>query len=373
MTARSRVRFRVPFSELWSMRIEHPYSLLVRTDGLAWTCGQCPLARDGTVLGPDDLGRQADYVADYILRLLDKAEFSQANVGKLVLYHVAAEPADTERMLNRFRIAFPGAVLMPVGTPFFYYPGMRLEVDVHAAESRGPLAFSCDDVHGLRIKAVDGGELVWVGLEVLANPDGTQWRRSDALITDARDAVHAIAGVSTSTLLADHWFVTGSHAGPALERLREAGLVTDPGAAVSVTLPDRIIAMGELTFARDTEGGTRRPILSSPGTSVFARHSRKHFWIAARSVSPTISLVTETKAIMASIAEVMGARGWSFDAVCKATTHYVGSSAAQDLHDNMEVRNAYYRRPGPASTGLPVAAFPFSSSKIAVDLLGIIE
>ena len=39
----------------------------------------------------------------------------------------------------------------------------------------------------------------------------------------------------------------------------------------------------------------------------------------------------------------------------------------------MSVRNAYYRRPGPASTGLPVAAFPLSSSQIAVDVLGVIE
>ena len=69
----------------------------------------------------------------------------------------------------------------------------------------------------------------------------------------------------------------------------------------------------------------------------------------------------------------MRARDWRFDAVTKATTHYVDRSAAEDLHDNMAVRNAYYRRPGPASTGLPVAAFPFSSSKIAVDVLGVIE
>jgi enamine deaminase RidA (YjgF/YER057c/UK114 family) len=356
------------------MRVEHPYSLLVRTDDLAWTCGQCPLAHDGAVLAPDDLGVQADHVADYISRVLDKAEFSQANVGKLVLYHAPTDPADTERMLNRFQTAFPGAVLMPVGTPFFYYPGMRLEVDAHAAERRGPLALSCDDVRGLRIKAVDGDDLAWVGLEVLVDPDGTQCRGFGALITDVvRDALDAIVGVSPSALVADHWFVTGDGARPALERLGEAGLVTDPGAAVSVTLPSRVIAMGELTFARDGNRVPKCPVPSSSGTSVFVRHSRKHFWIAARSVSPTSSLISETEAIMASIAETMRLQGWSFDAVCKATTHYVGSSAARDLHDNMEVRNAYYSRPGPASTGLPVAAFPFSSSKIAVNLLGIIE
>jgi hypothetical protein len=75
---------------------------------------------------------------------------------------------------------------------------------------------------------------------------------------------------------------------------------------------------------------------------------------------------------MAAIAETMRAHGWRFESVAKATTHYVGTSAAQDLHDNMAVRNAYYRRPGPASTGLPVAAFPLSESRIAIDLLGVV-
>jgi hypothetical protein len=87
----------------------------------------------------------------------------------------------------------------------------------------------------------------------------------------------------------------------------------------------------------------------------------------------SLSLVGETQAFMAAVADTLRARGWRFESVAKATTHYVGSSAAQDLHDNMSARNAYYRRPGPASTGLPVAAFPFSPSRIAVDVLGVIE
>ena len=352
------------------MRIEHPYSLLVRTDGLAWTCGQCPLAPDGTVLAPDDLGSQADHVTEYISRVLDKAQLSKAEVAKLVLYHAPAEPGDTGRLLSRFRAAFPSALLMPVATPFFYYPGMRLEVDAHAAEDRGPLTVATDDVNGLQLEAVDGGDLIWVSLQILADRDEAQSGR--ASIDAVRDALRATVGVSASALLIDHWFVAGDGAGPALERFREVGLVTDPGAAVRVILPSRLVAMGELTFARDGNGPTR-PVPTSSEIAVFVRRSGKHFSIAARSLAPTTSLVIETRAVMASVAETIRAHGWSFDAVCKATTHYVGSSAAQDLHDNMKVRNTYYNRPGPASTGLPVAAFPFSSSKIAVDLLGIIE
>jgi hypothetical protein len=246
---------------------------------------------------------------------------------------------------------------------------MRLEVDVHAAERRGPIV-SRDPASGFRLQAVDAGALIWVSVEILAHPTDVQ---SGVRGTIDTDALGAALGVPADRLLADHWFVAGAAAGPALECLRKVGLVTDTGAAVHVTLPDGVVAMGELTFTGDGGARLALDVFSQSGTSVFARSSRPHFWIAARSILPVPSLVDETKAIMAAIASTMSTRGWGFDAVCKATTHYVGSSAAEDLHENMKVRNAYYRRPGPASTGLPVAAFPLSSSKIAVDLLGVIR
>jgi len=261
MTAQPRIRLRIPFSELWSMRIEHPYSLLVRADGLAWTCGQCPLAPDGSVLAPDDLVQQAEHVEKYIERLLDMAGLSRSSVGKLVLYHGPAEPARTERMLRRFQTAFPGAVLVPVGTPFFYYPGMCLEADVHAAERRSPITHS-SGFQGLRIESVDAGELIWVSLKVLAEPTRTLSAPTADMV---RDALRSAIGVSADALLADHWFVGAHGAGPALEPLREAGLVTDPGAAVGVTLFGGIVALGELTFARERV---------APSSHAMSSHSR---------------------------------------------------------------------------------------------------
>ena len=359
MTPPPRPPLRVPFADLWSMRIEHPYSLLVRAGAHAWSCGQCPLSPEGAVLAPDDLLGQAAHVEGYIRRLLEKAEYSPESVGKLVLYHAQDKPAATGRMLSHFRSGFPGAILMPVATPFFYYEGMRLEVDLHAAERRAPLVLR--EAPGLRLTAVEACDLVWVSLEILGEPNGEA----------VPEVLGSAAGVSAGALLADHWFVGGAGAGPAIDALRAAGLVSDPGAAVGVALAPGVLAMGELTFA----GGGAAALLAvpgHPGVALCARSSPGHFWIAARSLAPSLSLVGETQAIMAAIAETMRGRGWRFESVTKATTHYVGSSAAQDLHDNMSVRNTYYPRPGPASTGLPVAAFPLSTSRIAVDVLGVI-
>ena len=350
---------RIPPSELWSMRIEHPYSLLVREGGFAWSCGQCPLSAEGAVLAPNELVAQATHVDGYIRQLLEKADLGPASVGKLVIYHEAGDARATERMLSLFRAAYPGAILLPVATPFFYYEGMRIEVDVHAAERRAPLVTR--EGPGFRLHAIDAGDLVWASIEA-------------ARTLDPRALAGALkaAGVSAETLLADHWFVSADATAEALAAVNRAGLVTDPGAAAGVRLPEAVVAMGELTFA----GGSAFETLAvpaHPGVALIARGSEHHFWIAARSLAPALGLVGETKAIMAAVAETLRARGWRFEAVTKATTHYVGSSAAEDLHDNMAVRNAYYRRPGPASTGLPVAAFPFSPSKIAVDVLGVIQ
>ena len=355
---------RIPVSELWSMRIEHPYSLLVREGGFAWTCGQCPLSKEGAVLAPGDLVAQAGHVDRYIRLLLEKAGLAPERAGKLVIYHEARDAAETARMLELFRAAYPGAILLPIATPFFYYEGMRIEVDVYAAERRAPLVTR--EGPGFRLQAVDAGDLVWMSVEAAAALD-------PRALADALRSV----GVSADALLADHWFVDADAAAgvlaPALAAVTQAGLVTDPSAAAGVTLPAGVRVLGELTFAG---GGGAVETLATPdhpGIIIIARRSQRHFWIAAHTVAPGLSLVRETDAIMAGIADTMRGQGWRFGSVVKATTHYVGGSSAEDLHDNMAVRNAYYRRPGPASTGLPIAAFPLSASKIAVDLLGVIR
>ena len=71
---------------------------------------------------------------------------------------------------------------------------------------------------------------------------------------------------------------------------------------------------------------------------------------------------------MAAIAGVLDREGFRFADVVKSTTHYAGDNSADDLHDNMSVRNRYYASPGPASTGIPVHAFADPASRIVVDI-----
>lgn len=44
----------LPMGLMWNMPIPVACSLAVATDGLAVTCGQCPLDAEGRVLAPGD-------------------------------------------------------------------------------------------------------------------------------------------------------------------------------------------------------------------------------------------------------------------------------------------------------------------------------
>src|SRR5262245_23331881 len=107
------------------MRIEHPYSLLVRDGRTAWSCGQCPLDSQGSVLAPGDLREQTNHVVDLIEQVLQRAELSLHTVGKLIVYHVAANPEAVAGMLAILLRRFgPDTILVPVAVPHFYYQGM---------------------------------------------------------------------------------------------------------------------------------------------------------------------------------------------------------------------------------------------------------
>jgi enamine deaminase RidA (YjgF/YER057c/UK114 family) len=101
---------------------------------------------------------------------------------------------------------------------------------------------------------------------------------------------------------------------------------------------------------------------------ITATQSERFGWVQARSIDADTDLVDQTRQIMTAIESRLAAHDVGFDAVVKATSLYTGGNSAAELHDNMSVRNAYYERPGPASTGLPVFGLADERSRIVVDV-----
>ncbi|KAF1036142.1 MAG: hypothetical protein GAK33_04145 [Burkholderia lata] len=362
-------KLRIPFDSFWSMRIDTPYSLLVRDGEFAWTCGQCPLDSNGHVLAPGDLGQQTRHVAQIILRLLESASLELTSVGKLVVYYVDSGAESVETMLSVLTDAFGDQIsIVPVAVPYFYYEGMLIEVDVYASSLRQPSKSVIRTDSGLHIDVVESGRLVSTKVTAKAISGVRAAARGVAL-----EEAFARIGLQASELLSDHWFVGMDAERSLMSSLESRGLATDGGAAVRTILPRDVELVGELTFVRmhAPEPAAITTSMVRDGISLTLRRRGAFFWASARMGRADMSLVEQTRRAMIAINNALVSHGLSFDEVCKATTYYTGSCAEDDLHDNMSIRNSYYSKPGPASTGIPVSTFLSAESRISIDITGV--
>jgi enamine deaminase RidA (YjgF/YER057c/UK114 family) len=323
-------RLFVPFGTHWTMGIEVPYSFGVIDGGQFWSCGQCPLDLDANVRAPGDLEAQLRIVAGYIRDQFSPYGVPPGRIDKLVAYIVGDE-ADLEMTQRVLRAELaPTALVLAVGAPHFYYPGMRVEIDVYGTGdgSAAELAHRVGDRLGAAgLQSTDG--LVSCRLYV-ARDAGL----SDAVRRQAEPLAHDLGAAICATLPA---------ASPAL-----ADLVTVAGAGVKVE-------------SIDTPAGVR----------LTKRRAGRYLGLLGRSICPGRSLPDSTQDIMEALSGALRDERLGFADVVKQQTHYVGTSAADDLYANMRIRNSCYTKPGPASTGLAVYGFADPETKITIELLAI--
>lgn len=289
------MRRHIGFDRLWSMQIPVPYSLFLRDGAFGWSCGQCPLGREGQVVAPGDALAQADLVARYCQTLLAESGFQPADLRLAVVYHDTPDPAP---LLQRLGATLGPRLFVPVRVPAFYYSGMVIEVDLFAmADTPDPLRFAA-------------GHLPNPLITHHLAPPGTPGLPPTAIIGQASPASWTIASP-----------------GPVTETLHRHNGVT-------------------------------------------IAHRRFGPFHALSGTAPHVAgLVPQTEALMQAFAETLSASGLSFSDVVKSTTHYTGNATAEELHDNMAVRNRRYSSPGPASTGIRVLGLGNPAARTAITLL----
>lgn len=345
---------------LWNMRIDHPYSLAVLQGRTGWSGGQCPLDCDGETLSPGDLVGQVRHVSRIIKSILSDGGIAPSQVVKLVVYHVDKGPEEFRRMIAALREEFgQRALLVPVVVPHFYYDEMLVEIDFHLSEAPSERDDFDLPEEGFRIESVEGDELTWMRVSIR--------RDHPAAAANAARRCGDLHG-GRRTLLAEQWYIDGAGDDVSLNRLRDAGLCSDPGFAVGTSIDREGWIQGELTFADADRFNAEQ--VEDGEVSRLSRSAGAFFWIAGRADGSMGGIVPQTNAIMESIRHELGRLEFDFGAICKATTLYIGSGSADDLHNNMKVRNRYYSKPGPSSTGLPVAAFPLGTGSITISVLG---
>ena len=357
----------VPFGDPWTMPIPVPYSFLVRDEDLAWTCGQLAIDGASNVLAPGDLLGQTNIVCDYIEDILVRGALQREALGKLVLYFVKKEAGDARRMMDCCRARFGDRpVLVPIAVPHFYFEDLLLEVDAFAGTPDRPCIEHSTGQATINI--TDGGELAWVSLAV--DPGHLAQGR------DLLESALSEFGLSPSHRLSEHWIAPytlngASTASTVAAALGQMDLITDEGALIESADPNTPL-IGEITYVKSPTTPTAIKSYESGGVKVVMRQIGRFAWFGARSTDADLTLVPQTSRLMTSLAEALCTIGMDFEAVVKSTSHYVGGNSDEELFENMTIRNSYYNKPGPASTGLPVSALADDNSRIAVDFLTVL-
>ncbi len=355
----------LPFDAVWKMRIDHPYSLFVREGTILWSCGQCPLDNLGNVLHSGDLLRQAEVVAGFIRRFLGQMHGRTSGIGRLVVYYVRTAPGDAARLKDLFRSEFGQSVqVVPVAIPHFYYDGMLIEVDVFASDEKAAGAVLVDEDTGMTLEVSDAGPFVWA---TVSSPGAAFDEIGPRLMQ-----LLVRAGLSRDCLLAEQWFLPlGCNPSGGFFSEKD-DQVTHNAIRVSDAEAD-IVA--ELTFAKAVVVGEplRTAVSDTDRVSISLHIAGEYFHLTAIDASPDRDLVEQTSGIMKGVAALFADAGLSFRDVRKATTYYVAGSSADELHDNMSVRNGYYAKPGPASTGLPVEGLAVPGARVSISLFGVVS
>ena len=357
----------VPFGKMWGMRLDHPYSSLVTEGDYAWTCGQCPLDTSGNVLYANDLVAQAKLVAEYILVSLEDASFSPSSVAKLVVYYTQTDTDQVLAMLQVIKQSFAGnALVVPIAVPPFYYEGMMIEVDVYAAKNHQPATTFTDPVSGLSLQLINSIDLTWATLT--ADIQNTR-----ALCFESIEHLLVKANLSTEQLLCDQWYESEETDKAFIETLTSSNFCQNPNSVFNANAYGNQVTLAELTFVTSANYHART-IASTNNTTnlnLTGRYIGNYFSITAN-INEDSGMVAQTRTIMTNIASVLAEWGLTFKDVCKATTTYIGDSTAEALHENMVIRNSYFSKPGPASTGLRINHFSNSQAKISVTLFGLV-
>lgn len=378
------------------MAIDVPYPQMVAQNGLGFTRGQCALDQNGRVLRPYDLLGQAEIIAAGLVPILEAIGANVNQPVRVVAYYLDNGSINEEQLrenLGRTLGGFDASSIVLIPLSHFYYDGMMVEIDFLFAED------VAEPVAGENLRppfadAVLSGDLIFIS-QIAAEPapdGGDQLIGQLTAIRDRLEAVLGSAGGELDDIIKLNTYFTGNAFDWA--RMAEARsewfeefypVITDAGVSCLGT-GNTTIAMDAIAVRRAAPNHWRRepihlrghghwPIdlphpqairmddLVITGGQLAVSHNN--------TVTAPYVIDEQTHAVMDHLGRVLDAAGASFSDVIKATTYYRGGANADDLHDNLAIRSGYYSKPGPASTGVPVAGLPAAAAMISVEVMAI--
>ena len=392
----------------WPIKLTHKHGL--KCGEMCFVGGQIDTTPDGAMCHPGDLEAQIETTVGHIATVLGELGADLEDVVKLVVFYVNQGDVDERMMLDRLRTYFPGPVppaVMPVPLPALAYPGMMVEIEAIAMRAedgsrmprtaaRPPGHWDWPFSHGLKC-----GEMIFVGAQMPLDAKGAP-RAPDKVVEQAEINIENIRrvlaelGAEPEDVARINTFYVGQGT---TEDWAEAAMVRanafpEPGpCGTGVPVPalwPAGVTIRQEAFAMRGADGRRleRRALSPPGhwdwpipvtvrqgvrvgnmVCVGGQVSADQAGVATHAGD----MAAQTRAVMDFIRRVLESLGAGMDDVVKVNCFYKGDASYEALHENLSIRSASFREPGPTTTGIPLPELNLDGIVIEVEAYAMLE
>lgn len=391
----------------WSLRVDIPYSMGLACGDLIFLCGQADLKGNGEVCNAGDLLKQTQNAIGHIANLFRELDADLEHLVKLVVFYVpdAAIPeADYIAALATMLETRNRPVVTLVPVPRMFYPGLVVEIDAYGMSGEPLERIDVPGGNGFST-VVRAGEMIFgAGIDAI-DESGAVIAAGD-VVSQSRVVLAALssrlAGVGASVgdlVKINNWYVAGGSAEAWAESARvRADFYPEPGPCAT-GVPVHTLNRPGVLMRTDFWA-----MLDSSGQSI----EKSHYWPEGHwdwpihlpfkhglqcrdlvfvggqvSMDPDANIIdpgeieAQTRTSMDNIGRVLAGFGLEHADIVKLNTYYesVGgadeSSDADELHGNVTIRGGYFRKPGPASTGIPFRCLAYEGMLIEIEAIAM--
>ncbi|MGB5705204.1 MAG: RidA family protein [Arenicellales bacterium] len=369
----------------WRMQVEIPFSMGVMDHGLFMLCGQADLKGKGEVQHAHDLYAQTQASLRHILNIVEDLDCSMSDLAKLVIYYVNNGETDELTYIEFIAEALefsplPAITMVPL--KHFFYPGLMVEIDAFGfVGPKNNRVVIPSSVHPFS-QAVKQNGFTLSGAVRALDSNGRALDPGDAvaqsyLVQEKIDALlQQINARREDIVKVNNWFVGvdnteiwSQSAKVRADWYPEPGPVAT-GMPLHAMQPKGAMIQTEFWTMQDQHDASLEKKYSWPdghwdwpihlpfkhgvqcGGFIFVG-GQVSMDSAARILDPD-DMPKQTITSMENLRAVLSEFGADFEDIIKMNCFYQGGGQPEELHCNLEIRAGYFKRPGPASTGIPL-------------------
>jgi enamine deaminase RidA (YjgF/YER057c/UK114 family) len=398
----------------WSLKVPIPYSMGIKTADFIVLAGQVDMKGNGQVQSPGNLDAQTKVSLGHVTRILGELGADNRDIAKLVVFYKQDGSVDEDAYRARIGqwLGVTDAQITIGFVPLkeLAYPGMMVEIDTYAFRGRDgkrvpKVAAALPEFEDLGrpfAPAIRVGDMIFTSGIKARDRAGRVLHSGDTVAQarvvqeNLRKALAALGAEPGDVVKLNTWYVAGGTVEEWEKNAKlRAAFFPDPGPSAT-GVPLHAMAPSGVRFQMDA-WAMRGADGSKP--------ARKHIWLENHWNWPKVKMPfkhglqvgklvfvsgqpaldtkgtvlapndmkAQAKICMDNVGKVLAKAGLKHKDILKVNCYYRGTDNPDHLHDNVNVRSSYFKKPGPTSTGVPVATLAYDGMMVEIEAIASVE